>query len=191
MSDSQQTITSQTPSQTVGPYFAMGMVLEPEHVMVNDQTRGERISIMGQVLDGDDVPVTDALVEIWQPDASGIFDHPNDPNQANFDPNFTGFGRSKTEENGQFRFETIKPGAVGNSAPYINVRVFSRGMLIHAVTRIYFSDEAANESDPVLSTVPTDRRSTLIAQRSEDNVIVIYHYDIHLQGENENVFFDV
>ena len=191
MSASQQQSSSQTPSQTVGPYFAMGMVLEPEHIMVNDQTQGERISITGQVLDGDGVPVIDALVEIWQPDASGIFDHPKDPNRANFDPNFTGFGRSKTEENGLFRFETVKPGAVGNSAPYINARVFSRGMLIHAVTRIYFSDESANESDPVLGSIPSERRSTIIAQRSADNGIVIYQYDINLQGENENVFFDV
>lgn len=185
-----ETTLLQTESQTVGPFFAIGLVTEPEHIMVNDQTQGERISIMGQVLDGDGIPVDDALVEIWQPDANGIFNHPKDPNQANFDPNFKGFGRSKTEDNGNFRFDTIKPGAVDNFAPYINVRIFSRGMLMHAVTRIYFSDESANESDPVMATIPAERRSTIIAQRSDQNGVVRYHYDINLQGENENVFFD-
>ncbi|MEM7534531.1 MAG: protocatechuate 3,4-dioxygenase subunit alpha [Chloroflexota bacterium] len=181
----------QTPSQTVGPFFAIGMVMEPEHILASDQTQGERISIVGQLLDGDGEPITDGLIEIWQPDANGVFNHPNDPNHGNADPNFNGFGRSKTEDNGAFRFDTIKPGAIGNAAPYINVRVFSRGMLLHAVTRIYFEDETANASDTVLSMIDSARRSTLIASRQETGSHAIYHFDVRFQGENETVFFDV
>lgn len=183
--------SAQTPSQTVGPYFAIGMVTEPEHILVNDKTRGARIVVLGQVLDGDNLPVTDALVEIWQPDADGIFPHPDDPNHANVDPNFSGFGRSKTEEGGHFRFDTVRPGSVGEAAPYINVRIFSRGILIHAVTRIYFEDEPKNNEDPVLKTVPADRRTTLLAKRIDNEALVLYHFDIHLQGAKETVFFDV
>lgn len=181
---------SQTPSQTVGPFFAIGLVQEAEHILTNDQTLGERISIQGQVLDRDGAPIIDAMVEIWQPDANGVFPHPNDPNHAAADPNLKNFGRSKTEEDGAFRFDTIKPGAIGDAAPYINVHVFARGMLIHATTRIYFSDEAANDVDPVLNTVPAERKHTIIAQRSEQNGVAIYHFDISYQGENETVFFD-
>ena len=125
-----QQMLPQTPSQTVGPFFAIGMVTAPEHVLANDQTQGERISIVGQLLDGDGEPITDGLIEIWQPDANGVFNHPGDANHSNADPHFNGFGRTKTENNGAFRFDTIKPGAIiEGAAPYINVRVFSRGML--------------------------------------------------------------
>ena len=91
------------------------------------------------------MPIPDALVEIWQPDAQGYFHHPADPNQTKADPNFRGFGRAETVNGGKYSFKTVKPGVIaGGAAPYINVRLFSRGMLIHAITRIYFSDEASN-----------------------------------------------
>lgn len=184
-----QTLT-QTASQTVGPFFSFGLTAVDQSVLVNEQTQGERITLTGQVLDGDGLPVTDAMVEIWQPDANGIFHHPNDPNHANADPNFNGFGRSETVDDGTYHFETVKPGAINESAPYINVRIFARGMLIHAITRLYFSDEPQNETDPVLAAVPADRRATLIAQREESRGTTRYRLDIRLQGENETVFFD-
>lgn len=183
----------QSPSQTVGPFFAFGLISGDENKLVNDQTAGQRITLTGQLFDGDGAPVLDGLIEIWQPDTNGHFNHPNDPNQAKADPNFAGFGRSQTEDAGTFRFDTIKPGSIPNidgAAPYINLRVFARGMLIHAVTRIYFADEAANASDPVLANVDPARRDTLIAQPESAAGGVVYRFDLHLQGDNETVFFD-
>ena len=187
----------QTPSQTIGPFFSYGLLFGGEHILISDYTKGERVILTGQVLDGGDEPVADAMVEIWQPDAHGYFNHPNDPNQEDADPHFRGFGRSDTVDNGTYRFHTIKPGAIAaiggqttGAAPYVNVRVFARGMLIHAVTRIYFGDEIANETDPVLTAVAPARLDTIIAQRVEVSDVAVYRMDIHLQGDNETVFFD-
>lgn len=185
---------SQTASQTVGPYYRIGMIRGGENTLVQDNTVGERIYIKGQVLDGDGQPVDDAVVEIWQADAQGYFNHPADPNHEQADKNFRGFGRSETRGDG-FWFKTIKPGAFAGpdgqaQAPYINVRVFSRGMLIHAVTRLYLSDESANADDPVFSSIDPTRRPTLIARREEFGDIPTYRFDIHLQGKQETVFFN-
>jgi len=181
----------QTPSQTVGPFFRDALIRGSENILVNEQTAGQRILIKGQVLDGDGQPVTDALVEIWQADAQGFFNHEIDPNQAQADPHFYGFGRSDTVDNGCFTFKTIKPGTVpGQAAPFVNVRVFARGMLIHAVTRLYFADESGNEQDAVLYSIDETRRHTLIAQRAETADLPTYRFDIHLQSENETVFFN-
>lgn len=186
----------QTPSQTVGPFFNYGLFTRSNlNILVTDETRGQRINIIGQVIDGDGVPVPDAMIEIWQPDANGIFSHPSDPRFADVDPNFRGFGRSETVNNGKFSFKTIKPGAIPfdgerMQAPYISVKVFGRGLLIHAHTRLYFSDEPANESDPVLGLVAADRRHTLIAQRMESSDLPTYCFNVVLQGENETVFFE-
>src|SRR5579871_1631722 len=137
----------QTPSQTVGPFFHFG--LKFDNVLVDDQTRGQRIYIKGRVIDGDGQPVPDAMIEIWQPDAQGIFNSPADPRHADVDPHFRGNGRAETRPAGYFSFKTIKPGRVAWNeetlqAPHINVRVFARGMLLHAATRLYFSDEDSN-----------------------------------------------
>jgi protocatechuate 3,4-dioxygenase alpha subunit len=158
--------------------------------LAQEETAGERIHITGVVFDGNDNPITDAMVEIWQADANGIYNHPDDPLQAQADPHFRGFGRSESRKGGVYEFHTIKPGGRDGNAPYINVHVFARGMLIHAMTRIYFEDEASNSADPVLSAVEADRRPTLIAAREKSNGIPTYHFDIHLQGEKETVFFE-
>ena len=185
----------QTSSQTVGPFFSFGLVSGRENDLVNDRTRGERIYITGLVIDGDGEPIPDAMVEIWQADAQGHFNHPADPNHKKADKSFRGFGRSQTVEGGAFWFKTIKPGCVPwddgqDQAPHVNVRVFARGMLIHAVTRLYFSDESANQTDPVLNSVDPKRRQTLIANREESEDLACYRFDIHLQGDGETVFFD-
>lgn len=190
----------QSPSQTVGPFFHYGLTLGGENLLVNDRTQGEHIYIEGQVLDGDGQPVPDAMVEIWQADANGHFNHPADPGQSKADPFFAGFGRSETVKEGRlgsasgFSFKTIKPGVIASEdqkqAPHIAVHVFARGMLIHALTRIYFSDESANQNDPVLLSVPEARRQTLIAQRQNVQGLPTYRFDIHLQGEQETVFFN-
>lgn len=182
----------QTPSQTVGPYLRIGLIYgETQSDLVQDETIGERILISGTVFDGNGEPIPDALVEIWQPDAQGIFNHPTDPRCQQADPHFRGFGRAETRLAGKFQFRTIKPGSIQEGhAPFINVTVFARGMLVHAITRIYFADEPANNDDPVLLAIPPERRHTLLAQREEVTVGATYHFDIHLQGNDETVFFN-
>jgi len=191
-----------TPSQTVGPYFAFGLTptdydwnLAIGNDLVTADASGERIRIVGRVLDGDGAPVVDSMLEIWQADAGGRYAHPADerapPNAA-----FKGFGRVGTDREGRFSFETIKPGAVPGpggkpQAPHIAVVVFSRGMLTHVFTRIYFADEPANASDPILAAVPADRRPTLIARREDHGGQPTYLFDVRLQGDGETVFFAI
>ena len=187
--------SEQTPSQTVGPFFHIALITGEESDLVTPQAAGERIIVQGRVLDGDGEGVLDALVEIWQADANGIYNHPADPRREQADEAFRGFGRSDTVEEGAYRFKTIKPGPVPAEggqmqAPHINVRVFARGMLIHTVTRLYFPDEETNENDPVLNRVDPGRRRTLIARREEADGLPCYRFDIRLQGEQETVFFD-
>jgi protocatechuate 3,4-dioxygenase, alpha subunit len=185
----------QTASQTVGPFFHDGLIFEGDNVLTKERATGKRIYIEGRVLDGDGQPVPDAMVEIWQADAGGVFNHPADPRKAQADPFFRGFGRSATDKEGKFWFKTVKPGPVPwndqqNQAPHLNVRLFARGMLIHALTRLYFSDESANQTDPVLNSVDPERRQTLIATREDSEDLPCYCFDIHLQGERETVFFN-
>ena len=158
-------------------------------------TTGERIRIEGRVFDGDGNHVPDCMLEIWQADAQGRFSDPQDqrglPNSS-----FKGFGRCGTDANGAYAFDTIKPGPVPDSdgkpqAPHILLAIFARGMLLHNYTRIYLNGEAANAADPVLALVPIDRRATLIAQRASCNAGTVYRFDIHLQGDEETVFFDI
>jgi protocatechuate 3,4-dioxygenase, alpha subunit len=185
----------QTPSQTVGPFFAIGMVTPGQNILATDRTSGERILISGTVFDGDEKPIPDAVVEIWQADSGGFFNHPVDPLHEKADRHFRGFGRCGTDESGVYWFKTVRPGARPRSegtpqTPFINVRVFARGMLIHAVTRLYFPDESANATDPVLNSIDANRRSTLISKRREGEDLRTYEFDIHMQGDHETVFFD-
>ena len=192
----------QTPSQTVGPFFAYG--LAPEQYgypfralagaeLVDDETPGERIRIAGRVLDGDGNPIPDAMIEIWQADGEGRYAHPADGRGSNV--RFKGFGRcgTGTDPESRFAFDTIKPGAVGDGqAPHVNVILFMRGMLSHVYTRIYFADEAAaNARDPVLASIEQARRRTLIAPRIMAPGGPVYRFDVHMQGPDETVFFDV
>jgi protocatechuate 3,4-dioxygenase, alpha subunit len=187
-----------TGSQTVGPFFSPGLLREDarRNVLTQPETFGERIRIEGCVLDGDGVLVPDAMVEIWQANTYGRYNHPGDQGSGTLDASFTGFGRSGTEDNGCYWFETIKPGPVSFTsellqAPHICVTVFARGLLNHLVTRLYFADEPANENDPVLNYVPADRRATLLAERELAGETVIYRFDIILQGVGETAFFNV
>jgi protocatechuate 3,4-dioxygenase alpha subunit len=185
-----------TPTQTVGPFFSPALLREPWNVMTTDETVGERIRVEGRVLDGAGNVVPDAMIEVWQANASGRFNHPRDRRDLPLDPSFSGFGRSGTDDDGAYWFETIKPGPVpfeGDrmQAPHLSLTIHARGMLNHAQTRLYFEDEAANDDDPILALVPADRRSTMIARRSEEEGAVVYRLDIVLQGRGETVFLNI
>lgn len=191
----------QTPSQTVGPYFAYGLTGEQygyalkgiaDGVVARPETEGQHIRIEGRVLDGAGAPINDALIEIWQADSRGRYAHPADDRGSN--AAFKGFGRQGTGPHPEhkFVFDTIKPGKVDDrQAPHVNVIVHMRGQLSHSFTRIYFSDEAeANARDPVLLSVPAERRHTLVATREAVTGKPFYRFDIHMQGAEETVFFD-
>jgi len=186
----------QTPSQTVGPFFALGLTAHQyghrfpqiaDGRIAREETPGERIRITGQVIDGAGAPIPDAMLEVWQADARGRYPGPRDFADRTA---FHGFGRVGTGTDPEFCFaiETVKPGRLGREAPHLNVVLFMRGLLLHAYTRIHFSDEqAANAECPVLASVPGDRRETLIARRHPSH----YAFDIHMQGPLETVFFDL
>ncbi|ODM70442.1 protocatechuate 3,4-dioxygenase subunit alpha [Bradyrhizobium elkanii] len=191
-----------TPSQTVGPYFKYGLTPNGEYEwndaftsnLLTPDVSGERIRVEGKVYDGDGAVIPDCMLEIWQADAQGRF---SDPQDARALPNssFKGFGRCGTDKNGAYAFDTIKPGVVPDAdakpqAPHILLAVFARGMLLHLYTRIYFDDEAGNAGDSTLALVPAERRATLIARRKA-GAGNAYTFDVHLQGDNETVFFDV
>lgn len=190
----------QTPSQTVGPFFAYGLCPEQYNFDFNSlftataaapNAIGEHIIVMGSVYDGSGGAVGDAIVETLQADAAGQYVDSQDDAAAR---GFSGFCRvgTGTEEGNRFVIRTIKPGSVAvGSAPYIDIILHMRGMLMHAFTRLYFEDEsAANDDDPVLNSVPSARRQTLIAKLEDRAGVKLYRFDIHLQGPEETVFFD-
>jgi protocatechuate 3,4-dioxygenase, alpha subunit len=174
-----------TPSQTVGPFFGFGLPYDDGPCVVPEWHPGA-ITIHGQVFDGEGEPVPDALVEIWQADAHGLASAETGAVRRDRS-GFSGFGRSGTDSDGAYRFSTIKPGQVGESAPHAAVLVFARGLLKPVATRIYFPEDTdTHASDPVLSVVDPARRPTLVAVREAGRR---YRFDVRLQGENETVFF--
>lgn len=183
-----------TTSQTVGPYFSIGLTRLKKVDLTGPEVSGDRITIAGRVLDGDGQPVPDALLETWQANSHGKYAHPEDDQRKPLDSGFQGYGRIPVDENGRFSFTTIKPGAVPGpggkpQAPHIAVSVFARGLLRRLVTRIYFPDEPANAGDLVLNLVDAERRSTLIAKRNI-NQLGTLEWNVILQGIGETIFFD-
>jgi protocatechuate 3,4-dioxygenase alpha subunit len=188
-----------TSSQTVGPFFHDCLMREDARfdVLCAPGTEGTRIRVEGRVIDGDGQPVPDAVLEVWQANAHGRYNHPADRRDLPLDRAFTGYGRIATDTDGRYGFTTVKPGAVPfdaerRQAPHLSVVVLGRGLLNHLYTRFYFDDESANDADPVLERVPADRRATLVARREESaGGDIRYHMDVVLQGANETVFFDL
>ncbi|MFI5011161.1 MAG: protocatechuate 3,4-dioxygenase subunit alpha [Hyphomicrobiales bacterium] len=200
----------ETASQTAGPYVHIGLMPHQagfdifeknfSNVLVGPNTRGERILVEGRVLDGYGAPIRDALIEIWQANAAGRYNHPTDTQPQPLDEDFRGWGRTNADfETGLYSFETIKPGRVPGRhagkpmAPHINFWIVARGINIGLNTRMYFSDEAkANAADPVLGLIEIEkRRASLVGQRGERDGQVVYSFDIKLQSDDETVFFDV
>ncbi len=181
-----------TPSQTVGPYFTIGLPWDDGPNAVYPGTPGA-ITISGVLFDGAGEPIPDGLIETWQPDSEGRFADMHGSGGGPEPDAFRGFARAGTDDDGRYEIVTVKPGRVSGvggepQAPHIDVSVFARGLLHRCVTRIYFADEQeSNARDPVLNTVPPERRETLLAQRAGDG----YRFDIRLQGPGETVFFDL
>ncbi len=180
-----------TPSQTVGPFLAIVLPWEDGPDVAVPGTPG-LITIRGTLTDGAGEPVPDGLVEVWQADPDGRFNHPDDPRGAVVRPGFRGFGRCPTDATGAYVLHTLKPGPLpdgdgGKEAPHLDVSVFARGLLNRLVTRIYFPDEAdANSADPVLAALPADDRRLLTAVAEHDGSL---RFDIRIQGEDETPFF--
>lgn len=182
-------MTATTPSQTVGPFFHDCLIREGQNVLTRDPQ--SRIRITGRVLDGDRAPVSDAMLEIWQPDADGRF-----PDPGTQVGGFPGFGRAATDGDGRYWFDTVRPGAVTDQfgrpqAPHIAVSVFARGILKRLYTRLYFADEPANEQDPVLAALSPATRDSLLAAAEPDAEVAGYRFDVILQGPGETAFFDI
>ncbi len=182
-----------TPAQTVGPYLAIAMhqLIGPELV---DPADPRAIRIRGTLLDGAGEPVVDGMVETWQANAAGRYAHAADDRaDLQLEDGFLGFGRSGTVNAGLFEFVTVKPGRVpwpegGFQAPHLEISVFARGLLKHAVTRMYFPDESeANATDPVLCGLDEESRSTLVAVAADGGL----RFDIRLQGPGHTTFFAV
>ncbi len=180
-----------TPSQTVGPFFHYALPYEHGPRLAGPDRPGV-FRLTGRVIDGQGNGIGDALVEVWQADEHGDF--ATEPGLYDEVPagGFRGFGRCATDEHGRFEFHTVRPAAVPTAggtpqAPHVSLSVFARGMLRQSVTRVYFEDEDANASDPLLSSVDPERRGTLVATRTEDG----YRIDVHMQGDDETVFLDV
>lgn len=208
MSDTMEYLP-ETSSQTAGPYIHIGLAPKAAgfdifdrnftNVLAGPKTKGERIRIEGRVLDGSGTPVRDVLLELWQANAAGRYNHPADRQGKTADKSFRGWGRACSDfTTGVYTFDTIKPGAVTGRngrpmAPHVNLWLVARGINLGLNTRMYFSDEAAaNANDPVLNLIEWEvRRKTLIGDRAGGKGRAIYRFDVHLQGPHETVFFDI
>jgi protocatechuate 3,4-dioxygenase alpha subunit len=184
-----------TSSQTVGPFFHDCLLRTDalRNTLITPEITGERIRVVGRVVDGDGVAIPDAVLEIWQANHYGRYNHPADQRALPLEPAFLGFGRIGTDVDGMYWFETVKPGAVPfdereMQAPHICIALFGRGLLNHLFTRLYFADDPAIGDDPVLRCVPDERRATLLAQPAQADAV--YRFDIVLQGTDETVFFN-
>ncbi|WP_126945087.1 protocatechuate 3,4-dioxygenase subunit alpha [Xanthomonas sp. BRIP62409] len=180
-----------TPSQTVGPYYRLGLEPLYRQQLAPAQAAGTQVRVSGCVFDGAGSPVADAVLEMWQADAAGIYAHAADARCEAHDPGFDGWGRVPTDAQGHFSFSTIKPGRVAGpggvaQAAHLTVLVFMRGLLRGVSTRLYFADDPQLGSDPILALVPAERRGTLLAQSRGGSD---YVWDIHMQGDAETVFF--
>jgi protocatechuate 3,4-dioxygenase alpha subunit len=181
-----------TSSQTIGPFFSIGLERLCDATLAGSALHGERIVVAGAVVDGDGAAVPDALLEIWQADADGNYNCDEPTGRTTEEHRFRGFGRLATDEYGRFQFATIKPGRVRHGdvemAPHLLVSIFMRGLLTRLVTRIYFCDETKNATDPVLRLVPEERRGTLMAHASAA-APARFEWNVKLQGPDETVFF--
>lgn len=185
--------------QTVGPFFSIGLSWLYDNDIAGPSAAGERVTIEGRVLDGDGQPVPDGILEIWQANSCGKYAHADDTQDKPLDPGFKGYGRIPTDDQGRFRFTTIKPGRVPGpagpgtrtklQAPHLVISVFTRGLLRRLITRMYFPGEPSNNEDFALNLVDPARRHTLIANKIDGRPNAL-EWNVFLQGADETVFFE-
>lgn len=205
----QPSVLKESASQTAGPYVHIGLAPQAagfdifennfSNVLVSPETVGRRVRIEGRVFDGSGTPLRDVLLEIWQANAAGKYNHAADRQSKEIDTSFRGWGRACSDfESGLWSFETIKPGAVEGRgrrmmAPHVSLWIVARGINLGLNTRMYFGDETdANAADPVLNLIELDvRRKTLLGAHEKRDGGDVYRFDIHLQGPHETVFFDI
>ena len=194
-----------TPSSTVGPFFPTHYFGATDHdlTLTGDESkraRGQKIYIGGTIYEAGRVPRWNSIVELWQPDAQGCFAHPNDPRHAQADPNFMGWGRRASEDDGYYDFISVKPGGYldpltgKQRAPHINLSVMGSGLMRRLVTTLFFPDEAANATDPVFCAIadPALREQLVLKPAKLERApadAIAYRFDIVLQGEGETPFF--
>lgn len=193
-----------TPSQTVGPFFALGLAAGHDIDLACAQPGGARaqgtpIEVSGRVVDESAKPVRKALIEVWQANRWGKYDHPDDVTDAPLDPNLKGWGRMLTDAEGRYRFRSIKPGAYPNPGydnwmrpPHIHFSIFAAGLMQRLITQLYFPGEALNDIDPILNGIEDlDARAALIARETgrRDDGTVAFTFDIVLRGDGETPFF--
>jgi protocatechuate 3,4-dioxygenase alpha subunit len=184
-----------TPVQTVGPYFSLGLMREGDNVLVQPDTEGEHIRIEGYIFDGDGDPLFNVLLEIWQANAHGRYNHPLDQRPLPLDPAFIGFGRASSDARGYYWFQTVRPGPVPYDgevmqAPHIVVAVHASGVAYPLITRMYFADDPGVDADPFLQRVPENRRSTLFAVPEQRDGETVYRFDIVLRGQAEELVLE-
>ena len=184
-----------TPSQTVGPFFSIGLARLYHNDLCGNSSSPRALRIRGRVLDGRGDPVPDAFLEIWCANRDGNYPSPQTPGQPENSALANGFARIPTNDSGEFQFTTIKPGLIAGrdsemQAPHLVVSIFMRGLLKPLFSRIYFPNDSANHTDPVLSRIEKHRQPTVIARPSEGDPNTL-EWTVHLQGENETVFFDI
>ena len=192
-----------TPSQTVGPFFALGLA-EGSSTDIGRRdpsgapAQGDPIVVTGRVTDEAGRPVRKALVEVWQANRWGKYEHPDDITDAPLDPNFKGWGRMLTDADGRYQFRSIKPGAYPNPGydhwmrpPHIHYSIFAAGLMQRLITQLYFPGEALNDIDPILNGIEDlDARASLIARAAGSTAEgAQYRFDIVLRGQGETAFF--
>jgi len=187
--------TPATTWQTVGPFFSIGLERLYCADIAGEGVAGERIRVVGRLLDGDGNPIPDAVIEVWQANAHGKYAHPGDTQDKPLEQGFRGFGRIATDEFGGFHFSTIKPGPVASpdgppQARHLIISLVMRGLLRGLVTRAYFPSDPLHATDPVLRCVAAERRSSLILSPANDDEVSTFGWTIHMQGPQETVFFD-
>jgi protocatechuate 3,4-dioxygenase alpha subunit len=188
--------SSVTPIQTVGPYFSLGLMDGDDNILTGPDTEGERIRLTGQVFDSDGDPLFNVLIEIWQANSHGRYNHPLDQRPVPLDPGFIGFGRASTDADGRYWFQTIKPGRVPAveegvlQAPHLVMMVHASGVAHPLATRVYFADDAELDTDPFLGRVREERRHTLLAEHQANGTESTYRFDIVLRGNAEDLVLE-